>query len=142
MFGLFKSKPKEVVDIVRVSIANASATEGKSANSKDASLVKLSKKITQPWLESLPKAAIDGCQPSVLAAYVLVAESQLYAEKPSSLAIAHLYIGAARLATKGIGFRAAADQLHESDYKILKITAKLANQAGLSFYDELLEVGV
>ncbi|PZR25151.1 MAG: hypothetical protein DI538_27595 [Azospira oryzae] len=89
----------------------------------------------------LPKTAIDECQPSVLAAYILVAESQVYAKEKSSIHVANLYIESAKIATKGLGFRAASGQLHESDFKLLKIMAQLANKAGLSFYDEILEAG-
>ena len=142
MFNIFKkSKSKEVAELVRLSIGNAAMTEGKASNPNDPSLVQLSKKITTSWLESLPKTAIDECQPSVLAAYILVAESQVYAKEKSSIHVANLYIESAKIATKGLGFRAASGQLHESDFKLLIIMAQLANKAGLSFYDEILEVG-
>jgi hypothetical protein len=143
MFSIFKkSKTKEVTELVRLSIGNITLTGTTSGNLNDPSLVELSKKITKSWLETLPQAAINDCQPSILAGYILVAESQVYAEDKKSMELANLYIDAAKLVTKGIGFRAASGQLHESDFKILKIMAQLANKAGLSFYDELLEVAV
>ena len=141
MFNIFKkSKTQEVTELVRLGLGNSLMTAGMCKDINDPSLGRISEHITKSWLESLPKAAINECQRKVLAAYILVAESQVYAKEKSTLELAILYIDAARLVTRGIGLGAIAGQLHDSDCKLLMIMAKLANKAGLNFNDELLEI--
>ena len=140
MFGFFKkSKSKEVTNIVLLSFANAYIPSGNYVELNDPDLIELAQKITPPWLDTLPSEAIDNCQAGVLAAFVLVSESQLHAKDPGSRDLAQLYIEAAKLATKGLGFRAAADQLKDAEYKLLIVMAKMAQSAGLSFYEDVLE---
>lgn len=140
MFSMFMgSKNKEVEKLVRMSISILMADE-QSSSADGPQIIKLSRKITKYWLKELPKVAIDQCQPSVLAAFALMAEGTVHADQKDSMDVAIIYSDCAKLVTKETLSKVFSGQLNVSDLMMLQNIAQLANKAGLSFYDEFLEV--
>ena len=143
MFKIFEifgsSKTKEIRKMLQVGLANAVLSAGEQASSGDAMLVEVASTLTKNWLKTLPAEATDNCQPSVLAAYILVAESQVSIGNGNQIN-ANLYIDAAKLLVDGIGFRMAAGTVHDAEITLLTIMAKIAKKNGLDFYSEILEI--
>ncbi|GAB56205.1 hypothetical protein GPUN_2090 [Glaciecola punicea ACAM 611] len=140
MFGLFKkSKIKEVAELVRLGLYNASVGEScETSLMSESELEALSIKMTKAWFKALPEEAISECQIAVLAAYVLVAEAEFYANKLSASGQAEVNINAAKMVTKGLGLRGS---LSTSDLQLMKISAGFAQKAGFDFYEKMLTVG-
>jgi|GEM_PF-6325069 len=140
MFGLFsKSKSKDTAQLVSTFIAKASTAVGEPIANTDQAVLVLGNKITSAWFDSLPPKAIKGCQPSILAAYVLVGEASVHAQ-PGSREVAEVYIDAAKMATRGFGLRAAAGNASDSECKLIVAMAKMASANDLEFHSELVEL--
>lgn len=137
MFGIFESsKNKDIKKHFRIAVWNALAESGSSAGTPDdRPLVQLADKLVTDWLRSLPKHVVNNVSASSLAAYVLVAETQTLMTSSKTAGMANFYISAAKMLVAGFGLR--SHTLHDDEFKLLVIMAKLAKTNELDFYPEL-----
>lgn len=137
MFGFFKKfgKPKSKIDEVETQIIlgmlKVMAVLGERVSSR--ALKGASKKLCQDWLPYLPEHAITNCLPEALAAFVLVAQSQISVAN-KNLKYAAVLISAAKFcvadAVESVGF---------DDLSVMRAAAKIAQDNGLEFYSSMLE---
>lgn len=131
-FGKPKSKTQEVKKQVILGMLMVTAAVGERARSRD--LREISDKVCQDWLPTLPADAVSQCLPQVLAAYVLVAQSQISAANKNSTNAA-LLISAAKFCVAEV-----ADSVGFDDLLVMRAAAQLAQKSGLEFYSGMLEV--
>lgn len=139
MFGFFKSfgKPKsktdEVKQQIKLGMLAVMAAVGERSSARD--LREISDTLCRDWLPTLPADAVDQCLPQVLAAFTLVAQSQISASNQNSKNAAVL-ISAAKFCVADV-----ANSVGIDDLLVMRAAAQLAQKSGLEFYSSMLEAG-
>ena len=139
MFGFFKNfgKPKsktdEVKKQIKLGMLAVMAAVGERASARD--LREIGDTLCRDWLPTLPADAVDQCLPQVLAAFTLVAQSQISASNQNSKNAAVL-ISAAKFCVADV-----ANSVGIDDLLVMRAAAQLAQKSGLEFYSSMLEIG-